>query len=465
VENILKILAILIGKLIILASRLAGNQGSTLPGKVAVRICPSILQSLSRNTRRSTLVVTGTNGKTTTTNMVAAIIRAQGNSYVHNQAGANMLTGITTAFIRQTNLWGNKPFDYALLETDEANVPPLLQMLQPRYLLITNFFRDQLDRFGELDHTINLIKNAVKDTTVELVLNGDDPLQSNFARDTGLRCWYYGFAPTVYDSQAGADSREGRYCVVCGQELHYTLYHYAQLGAFQCPHCGNANPAADFLATNLQLTPNIRFEINSLPIDSPYQGFYNAYNVLAAVAMGRLIGMDSRVIQRALAEFQPQAGRMETFTINGKKVILILIKNPTGFNQSLSMLSMDPAAKNLFLALNDNAADGRDVSWIWDADVETLVPEADAINRVICSGQRSGDMAVRVKYAGVPTSKINIVPELDEAITQAVDLPSEVTYILCTYTALFASRKLLVKMQKQYPARARKGTAAKKHSA
>jgi len=206
----LKILAILAGKAIILASRLAGNQGSNLPGRVAARIYPPILQVLGRNIRRSTLVITGTNGKTTTSNMVAAIIRAQGNTLVHNQAGANMIPGITTAFINSTNWLGTKPFDFALLETDEANVPLLLQVLKPRYLLITNFFRDQLDRFGELDHTIGLIKEAVKATDIDLVLNGDDPLQSDFALATGLRCWYYGFANTIYDSLAGADSRRSR---------------------------------------------------------------------------------------------------------------------------------------------------------------------------------------------------------------------------------------------------------------
>ncbi|MEQ8200814.1 MAG: Mur ligase family protein, partial [Syntrophomonadaceae bacterium] len=300
-SNILKILAILVGKAIILASRLAGNQGSNLPGKVATRIYPPLLQVLSRNIIRSTLVITGTNGKTTTTNMVAAIIRAQGNTFVHNQAGANMMTGITTAFINQTNWLGTRPFDYALLEADEANVPLLLQVLKPRCLLITNFFRDQLDRFGELDRTIGLIKDAVKQTDVELILNSDDPLQSDFAAETGLRCWYYGFADTVYDSLAGADSREGRYCVICGRELEYARFHYAQLGVFQCPGCGNTNPIPDFQASGLRLTPSISFEVNNLAIESPYQGFYNAYNVLAAVALARLTGMDAGVIQKAIA--------------------------------------------------------------------------------------------------------------------------------------------------------------------
>lgn len=443
-----KILAILVAKTIIIVSRMAGNQGSNLPGKVASLIYPPILTVLSKNITGSTLVVTGTNGKTTTTNMIAAIFKSQGFSLVHNQAGANMLTGITTAFIRQTNWLGNRPFDHALLETDEANVPLLLQVIQPRYLLITNFFRDQLDRFGELDHTINLIKNAVKDTGIELVLNGDDPLQSSLSADTNLRCWYYGFSHTDYDSQEGSYSREGRYCIICGRELEYERFHYAQLGVFKCPGCGNRNPAPDFVASNLRLTPKIYFDVNGLDIESPYQGFYNAYNILAAVSVARLSGISDEIIHGALAEFYPRAGRMETFTINGKKAVLILIKNPTGFNQSLSMLGMDSSLKNVFVALNDNAADGRDISWIWDADVEIMLDNIFSINRVVCSGQRSGDMAVRIKYAGIPTEKITIQTSLEKGIEAVVNDPEPIiSYILCTYTALFACRKILVKWQ------------------
>jgi len=449
--KIRKIVAILVGKLIIIMSRIAGNQGSTLPGKLSSRIYPPLLKELSHNTYKDTFIVTGTNGKTTTTNMAAAILKAQGSSYVHNQAGANMVNGITTAFIRQTNLTGTKPFDYALLETDEANVPLLLEVIKPRFILITNFFRDQLDRFGELDHTINLIKEAVKGLDIELVLNADDPLESHFSRETGLRCWYYGFADTEYDSFEGLENREGRHCVMCGQELEYLRFHYAQLGVFNCPRCGNHNPAPDFIGSDLRMTPNITFNIDAMMIESPFQGFYNAYNILAAVSLARLAGIDYPVIQKALAEFQPQAGRMETFNIKEKKVILILVKNPTGLNQSLSMLALDGKTKNLFIALNDNAADGRDISWIWDADVEVIASEADLINKVICSGQRSGDMAVRIKYADIPADKIIIQPSLQEGIDQAINEESAVSYILCTYTALFTSRKILVKMQKQYP--------------
>ena len=452
--NVRKIAAIWVGKLGIALSRMAGRQGTNLPGKLASVIYPALLADLGGRIRKDTFIITGTNGKTTTTNMMAAIIRDSGFSCVHNQAGANMMAGITTAFVQHTNLWGSKSHDYALLETDEANVPLLLPLIKPRYILITNFFRDQLDRYGEIDHIINMLIAAVKDKDIELILNADDPLESHFPQETGLRCWYYGLADTPYDRLKSSESREGRYCVICGHELEYTRYHYAQLGDFHCPQCGNRNPQEDFTARDLSMSPYIRFQINDLTIESPYQGLYNAYNILAAVTLARLAGIEATAVRRAIAGFQPSAGRMESFDIQGKRVVLILVKNPTGLNESLALLIRDGEKKILFIALNDNAADGRDISWIWDADLEKLAGEQDRIGQFICSGLRSGDMAVRIKYAGIAPAKIVILPELQQGIEQAVAGDGQVCYILCTYTALFASRNILVKMQKKYRRRA-----------
>ncbi|HEX3011454.1 MAG TPA: MurT ligase domain-containing protein [Syntrophomonadaceae bacterium] len=445
--KIRKIMAIMIAKMAIYLSRLAGNQGSDFPGRLARRIYPLLLSDLAENIEKDTIIVTGTNGKTTTTNMAAAILRENGSTYIHNQAGANMITGITTAFIEKTNLTGTMSFDYALLEVDEANVPLLLKEINADHMVVTNFFRDQLDRYGELDHTINLIKDAIKGTNIQLILNGDDPLQVHFEKQTGLTCHYYSFADTRYDEYDSSESREGRYCVFCGTELVYRRYHYAQLGSFTCPVCRSQNPPAEFIASNLVMNPAINLEINGLRICSPYNGFYNAYNILAAAALGHLLNISDEVIQSALAEFQPRAGRMETFIIKGKRAVLVLVKNPTGLNQSLSMLLTDQKTKNLFIALNDNAADGRDISWIWDANVE-VIADADAnIKKVICSGLRSGDIAVRVKYAGFRTDDIIIKTTLQDGIETAVNMDSGVSYIFSTYTALFQCRKILTKMQ------------------
>ncbi len=444
-----KILAIITGKILIFLSRMLGNQGTDFPGRAARIIYPGVLKNLATNIQEEIFIVTGTNGKTTTTNMIASILREKGYTLVHNTAGANMLTGITTAFIAASDLWGRKKFDYALLEVDEAFVPLLIKEARPRVVIITNFFRDQLDRYGELDHTINLIKDGVRNTDIELVLNGDDPLISHFHNDTGLHCWYYGFEDTIYDVLESLESREGRFCVFCGHELDYQRYHYAQLGKFRCPECDNHNPDFNFIGNQLRMTPFIEMKVNDLPVQSSYQGFYNAYNILAAVSAARLVGIEDDIIQTAIAGYLPRAGRMENFIINGKRTVLILVKNPTGLNQTLSTLLYDSKSKNLFIALNDNAADGRDISWIWDADVEVLAGEKARIDYVVCSGQRSGDMAVRIKYSGIDSSIINISSDLSQGIGLATAGPGEVNYILSTYTALFECQKILKKLQQE----------------
>ncbi len=456
-------IAIIVGKLAIVFSRLAGNQGTDFPGQLARRIYPPILTALAGNINKEMIIVTGTNGKTTTSNMIAGILRENGSTYVHNQAGANMLTGITTAFIKATNIRGRRRFEYALLETDEANVPLLLNEVKASLLLITNFFRDQLDRYGELDYTINLIKNAAQGSSLELILNADDPLQSDFADRTGRQCWYYGFDDTIYDESVSSGSLEGRYCVFCGYELDYQRYHYAQLGQYRCSHCENRNPRCDYTGHQLEMNPGIRLRINDLPLQSSYQGFYNAYNILAAVSMGLRLGINDEVMQQAIFHYQPQAGRMERFLIDGKPCLLVLVKNPTGLNQSLSMLQLDPARKSLFFALNDNAADGRDISWIWDADVEIMPQPQAKIQKVICSGQRSGDIALRIKYAGYDPGNIRIESSLQEGIALAVAEASEAAYILCTYTALFSCREIMLKMQQQSASTAPSGRQPKAH--
>jgi UDP-N-acetylmuramyl tripeptide synthase len=440
------VMAIVTAKLLICLSRILGNQGTDFPGRVARKIDPYVLEKLAANVKEEIYIITGTNGKTTTTNMVARILEEKGYSFVHNRAGANMITGITTAFIKESDILGKRTFEYALLETDEANVPLLLQELTPRVVLITNFFRDQLDRFGELDRTIALIKDAVRDTDIELILNADDPLVVHFHNETGLHCWYYGFDDTEYDVFEGEESREGRFCAFCGAELQYERFHYAQLGKFHCIECGSRNPRRNFTGHDLHMTPEINFAVNNLAIYSPYMGFYNAYNILAAVSVAKLVGIQDEIVQRAIASYKPRAGRMEQFQIGDKKAMQILVKNPTGLNQTLTALITDQSSKALFFALNDNAADGRDVSWIWDAQVETITSPDACVTSITCSGLRSGDAALRFKYAGFEEELINVEDELEAGIKACLSTEAEAYYFLCTYTTLFPARKILLRL-------------------
>lgn len=445
--------AVIVGKIIIYGSRLAGNQGTDFPGRVALKIDPQLLRKLAGQIRRHRIVVTGTNGKTTTSNMSAAILREAGLSVVHNRAGANMMSGITTAFIRSAGLSGRCERDCALLETDEANVPLLLRELTPDYIVITNFFRDQLDRYGELDQTIRLIGDSVKEQDITLILNADDPLQAHFLSAQHTR--FYGLDATDYDTATGADSREGRFCVLCGAELRYEYFHYAHLGAYDCPSCGNHNPIAAHHGSRLQLGADIRLDVNGLTLHSPYQGFYNAYNILAAVALSRELGIDDAIIAAAIAAYRPRAGRLERFTVAGKAVTLVLVKNPTGLDQSLHGLSQDPAAKALCFILNDNAADGRDVSWIWDADLERICDPAAGITHFVASGLRSGDIALRALYAGWERSRITVEDKPAAAIASAIAAAAangaEHTYVFSTYTALFECRRILRRYAKRFP--------------
>ena len=448
-NHIRLILALLVGKTLIIISRLLGNQGSSFPGKMALRIYPGILSELAAQVKGKIIVVTGTNGKTTTSNMLASIITETGAALIHNQSGANMLSGITTAFIDKSSITGRKQFDCALLETDEANVPLLLREIDPGLLLITNFFSDQLDRFGELDTIINKIKDAVNNREIDLLLNADDPLTAYFQDLSSASRYYFGFTATSYDRYDSRENREGRHCVICGQELEYRRYHYASLGQFTCLGCGSHNPELDFTGHNLVMNPTIELMVDDLEINSPYQGFYNAYNVLAAAAAARMLDINKQHIQRAIANYQPQAGRMETFHINGIPAVLILVKNPAGLNQSITAVIQDQTYKNLFFALNDNAGDGRDISWIWDADMEIIEEEQDRIKHIVCSGLRSGDMALRVKYAGYPVDRLEIKTDLKEAIEHITQLECEKIYLLSTYSALFECRKILLELQKR----------------
>lgn len=446
-------MALLIGKAAVVLSRLAGNQGTDFPGRIARRINPAVLSELAGNIKQGIIIVTGTNGKTTTSNIMAAIIQENGSALVHNQEGANLITGITTAFISAAGLFRRRYFDYAILETDEANIPLLLDEIQPRAVLITNFFRDQLDRFGEPSAAIHMIKDALKNKRdIELILNADDPFLSDFEEQTGNKALFFGFATADYEGSTGGLDQTGKYCVICGHELDYRLSYYAQLGKYHCPSCNNKNPMADYTAYDLRMTPEIEFKIDEMQIKSPFQGFYNAYNILAAAATARYLGIDDPVIKNAIMKHQPQAGRMEKFIINGQPCLLILVKNPAGFNQVLTMMTREAGPKNLFIVLNDNAADGRDVSWIWDADAEIIASADTGVTEVICAGLRGADMALRVKYAGIKPDNITIVSDLHSGIQRTLAGEGETAYILCTYSALFECQKILSRMQEQMPA-------------
>lgn len=475
--NIRFYLALVIARLAFFMARLSGRgKGSSLPGSLALKIYPAVLGELARQVGLGVIMVTGTNGKTTTNNMIAGILKADGHTVLINQEGANLITGVTAAFIKNASLWGRLKCDYACLEVDEASFPGVCSWVKPSLVVVTNFFRDQLDRYGELDKTIALVGEALKkqnkddfitaqvggninrgnkklrkvDGSPILVLNADDPLVAQLGSQTGLGSFYFGLAQHAGVSLLGAASREGKYCPFCGEELRYSYYHYSQLGNYSCPGCSFGRPAAQvegFGPRSLGTAVSCALEVpggasHSLTI--PLSGLYNLYNAMAAFSIGLLLKVAPDIILGSLGQFKTVLGRMDRFIYRGKPVLLNLVKNPTGFNEGLaSVLNPGGAAGDVLLAINDNAADGRDISWLWDVDFEILEEWHHLLHSFVCTGTRAGDMAVRLKYAGVPLQKIKVVEHYEDAIKEVLLGEGQRALLLATYTALWPLERIL----------------------
>ncbi|MCS5694527.1 Mur ligase family protein [Desulfofundulus thermocisternus] len=443
------ITAIFVARAVMWLVRLLGRgKGSSLPGMVALKICPGILAHLARQACRGVVMVTGTNGKTTTNNMVARIAGEAGYRVVVNAEGANMITGITTAFLRKASLWGRVDCDYALLEVDEATFPRVTRQVRPDLVVVTNFFRDQLDRYGELDTTVSLIRETLEKLPgTGLVLNADDPLVASLAAAAGGEVLYYGLGEHRRVTSSSSAAREGRFCPRCGQELAYAYYQYSQLGNYRCPGCGFSRPPAGVEGTEVlpeerRTTCRLRSPAGDYELVIPVPGLYNLYNGLAAFTAGLALGVEPRVITRALAGYTPATGRMERFRYREKPVLLNLVKNPTGFNEGLGTLLSLTGPVDVLIAINDNDADGRDISWLWDVDFEVLEEEHRHVNLLVCTGQRGAEMAVRLKYAGVPLEKI-VVEEMSRAVERVLNGPGKTACFLATYTALWPVERIL----------------------
>ncbi len=412
------------------------RQASQLPGRIALQLDPCALEALAIKARQGTIVVCGTNGKTTTTNLVADALAAQGKHILCNRDGANMLPGVVSALLPRHRA------DWAVIEADELSTIHILPQLKPTYLVLLNLFRDQLDRAGEIDHVQDTLVRALEASPdTALVACGDDPLCMGVAvraQRNGTKVLTFGIAQDL--GRTPDRVPEARFCQLCGAELVYAYRAYAQLGDFRCPSCDFARPPLDFAARDVHRDAHgMRFATvrthtqDVWHVHTPSSGAYMIYNLLAAASAAQLAGVDERHFVQAIDAFHPDNGRLQRFVVDGRDVVLNLAKNPTGLNQNLDLLLSDARPKALHLVLNDNPNDGRDVSWIWDVDFERLGGRAD-VSRITVGGTRAHDLQVRLKYAGLPAA---VTSSVSQALADARDLSSTTPlYVLTNYSAL-----------------------------
>ncbi|CAN5415665.1 MurT ligase domain-containing protein [soil metagenome] len=428
--------------------------GSNLPGRIARKLSPTVLSHLSQQTSRGVIAVTGTNGKSTTSGILSSILRTAGFTFAHNRQGANLVTGITASLIESSSWKTGIAADLCLFEIDEAALPVVAKEVKINSVVVTNLFRDQLDRFGELDTTARLINSGININQSLAILNSDDPNVSQLAPD--VEHLFFGLESLVPSSTDESDfgtsadkvkNMELSYCGKCGKEVDYTRVFYGQMGHWFCPGCDFKRPTPTVIARDVEVSATqSRFK---LVIDGkveecflPLPGLFNVYNALAAAAAAYHLGASREAIRYGMKDYSTLFGRSEKLTIEGKTIIVQLIKNPAGATQALASCIKDNKAKVL-IAINDNLADGRDISWLWDADFEQLAVLKNST--MIVSGQRAEDMAVRLKYAGIAVDQISTVPKLAQALRQGIDnlKDEETLWLMPTYTNLLDLQKIL----------------------
>jgi lipid II isoglutaminyl synthase (glutamine-hydrolysing) len=423
--------------------------GTSLPGKVLLRLEPGAIGELADRLPNGSAVISATNGKTTTATITAAILEQAGHKLVHNRAGANMAGGIASTLLAASGPARRIAGDIGLFEVDEFWLDTVTQDVKPRAVLLSNLFRDQLDRFGELETIADRWAQVVGGLpdSCALVLNADDPLIADLGRDRG-DVTYFGVDDDTLALPEMQHASDSKHCRRCGAAYRYDAVYLGHLGHYHCSNCGQQRPAPTVRAEQITLhgTSAATFMLvtpqgqRSVFLRLP--GLYNVYNALAATSLCLSLGVPLDLIVAGLQTATAAFGRAETVTLADTRLQILLIKNPAGANEILRTLTLESDQLDLLVILNDNIADGRDVSWVWDADFELLSPR---LRSVVCSGTRAAELAVRFKYAGVPTTALSVVPELPSALDHALrQAENGLLFALPTYTALLALHDELV---------------------
>ncbi len=442
--------AILLGKLtFIITQFLHLGAGGTWPGEITLTIDPQILKRFSSQFRKGIIIVAGTNGKTTTSLMISHLLQSQNYTIVHNNSGANLLNGIASALVKACDWKGKIQADWGVFEVDENSlssvifnikIPILSSQVKDKKLIIVllNLFRDQLDRYGEVDVIAEKWKNvlqaishqssAMRDKSdITLILNADDPQVAYLGQTTNAKNYYFGISDPQHFLRVKEHATDSTFCLHCGARLVYTGIYFSHLGIWNCAKCGLKRPLPMLTDWN-----------------SPLPGLYNKYNTLASVSVARNLHISDEQIGNTLIQFKPAFGRQEEFDVKNKKIKLFLSKNPSGFNASLRTV-LELKSSVILIILNDRIPDGRDVSWIWDVDFETIPNEV----KVIVSGERVFDLGIRLKYAfdlkNSDASRLIIEPNLNIALKKGLSLTkeNETLYVLPTYSAMLEVRKII----------------------
>ncbi|MGE5041764.1 MAG: MurT ligase domain-containing protein [Candidatus Levyibacteriota bacterium] len=432
-------LSIALGKTVFMIARIGNRAGSTWPGHIALNLDSKFVRNiLKKNPHLSIILVAGTNGKTTTTKFIEEVLEKSGKKVFRNAAGANLLNGIATALLKRSSLSGKIPYDVAIFEVDENTLPPVLSELSDvscqMSIVLLNLFRDQLDRYGEVNtiakNWLSSLKNLADSRKIQgssLIVNGDDPMLRFIGENSHLAAYYFGLDEKHMQKKEISSDVDFLYCPYCGTKLTYQKRSYSHLGIFKCPHCSFSHKKT----------------ISYPEFPNPMLGLYNRYNInAAALLLQKEFSVSLPTIKTALVNFSPAFGRQEKITYQGKDIFLLLSKNPTGFNQSLEAILEEEKNPHILLLLNDRIPDGRDVSWIWDVDFEML---AEKRGTVSVSGDRVYDMALRIRYAGINLQPMQINADLEKAIGNSLQhlKDNETLYILATYSAMLDARKIL----------------------
>ena len=441
-------IAVWAGKFTTKILRLAGSGGTSLPGKVVLKLCPDILGHLAKNMK--IICVTGTNGKTTTCHIIRDMIEEKGNTVFCNDAGANLLGGVVAAFVSAAGWNGTIKKDYALLECDEAAMKSIVEHFGTLdvTVVVTNVFRDQLDRYGEVLTTVNKIRSALQQLPeVKLVLNADCSLTTSLSNLPHKEIYYFGVNGPLYEGSS-SDISDAVYCIHCKNKYQYHYRTFGHLGGFYCEKCGYQRKTPEVALTKVlewkEESEVVEMEVfgETVTVEVMLPGGYNLYNALAATTIASLIGLSKESIVSVLSGLTTHFGRMEKVQLGDSILDLVLVKNPAGFNEVLQFLIQQKPEGNIVFGLNDNYADGKDISWIYDVEFERLTEAAKNAHTFYFTGKRAYDMQLRLKYADFDTSKFKVMKDYKALISQLKE-EGQQTYLVLSYTCMLEFRDKL----------------------